>query len=407
MAGCYALIVAGGSGQRFGGELPKQYAPLGTGTVLQASVRAFLEHPEIDGVRCVISQNHMDFYQQSISGFAEGSLLSPVFGGKTRQQSVLGGLESLAETNPDKVLIHDAARPFVSGELISDVIFALDKSTGAIPALAVVDTLKKCTDESIDKTVPRGNLFRAQTPQGFRFKEIISAHRELMRDPAKETVTDDASVLEQSDLASLAGLTVATVAGREENFKITTPDDYKRAQRYLSELGGERETRTGFGYDVHRLGDEGGDKSSDKNGVRLCGIDVPFNRYLLGHSDADVGLHALTDAILGAIGEGDIGEHFPPSDPRLKGLDSEVFVARALELASEKNAKINNVDITIVCEAPKIGPYRTEMRTRIAGILGLDKNRVSVKATTTEGLGATGRGEGVAVQAIATLSFPV
>ena len=395
MAGCYALIVAAGSGQRFGGELPKQYAALGSGTVLQASIMAFLEHPEIDGVRCVVSQNHMDFYERSISGIDanidKSGLLPPVFGGETRQQSVLGGLESFAETNPDKVLIHDGARPFVCGELISDIIFALDKSTGAIPTLPVVDTLKKCHDGSVDKTIPRENLFRAQTPQGFRFNKIIAAHRELI----KESMTDDASIFERS------GLTVAMVAGREENFKITTPDDYKRAQNYLSGLSGEYETRTGFGYDVHRLVDGNGDGGK----IRLCGVDIPFDRNLLGHSDADVGLHALTDAILGAIGEGDIGEHFPPTDSRWKGLDSEVFVARALELVGEKGAKINNVDITLVCEAPKIGPYRNQMRTRIAGILGLDEDRISIKATTTEGLGATGRGEGIAAQAVATLSL--
>ncbi len=396
MAGCYALIVAAGSGQRFGGELPKQYADLGSGTVLQASIRVFLGHPEIDGVRCVVSQNHMDFYERSISNIDDDDLLSPVFGGETRQQSVLGGLESFSETNPDKILIHDGARPFVCAELISDIIFALDKSTGAIPTLPVVDTLKKCHDGSVDKTIPRDNLFRAQTPQGFRFNEIITAHRELI----KESMTDDASILEQ---AGLVGLTVSTVAGREENFKITTPDDYKRAQNYLNGIGGMHETRTGFGYDVHRLVDGNGDGGK----IRLCGVNIPFDRNLLGHSDADVGLHALTDAILGAIGEGDIGEHFPPTDSRWKGLDSEVFVTRALELVGEKGAKINNVDITIVCEAPKIGPYRNEMRTSISGMLGLDKSRISVKATTTEGLGATGRGEGIAAQAVATLSMLV
>ena len=396
MSGCYALIVAAGSGQRFGAELPKQYAPLGGGTVLQASISSFLQHPEIDGVRCVINKDHMDNYERSVSGLDRldrGALLPPVFGGETRQQSVLGGLESFTEANPDKVLIHDGARPFVSGELISDIIFALDKSTGVVPTLAVVDTLKKCTDGSVDKTVSRDNLFRAQTPQGFRFKEIISAHRELKQ----ENMTDDASIFERS------GMNVAMVAGSEENFKITTPDDYRRAQNYLSGLSGARETRTGFGYDVHRLVDGNG----NGNTIRLCGIDIAFERSLLGHSDADVGLHALTDAILGAIGEGDIGEHFPPTDPRLKGLDSEVFVARAVKLVGEKGAKINNVDITIVCEAPKIGPHRAKMRARIAGMLDLDEGRVSVKATTTEGLGATGRGEGVAAKAVATVSFPV
>ncbi len=393
MSGCYALIVAAGSGQRFGGELPKQYSPLGGGTVLEASIGAFLAHPKIDGVRCVISKDDADIYHKSISHIYEHSLLSPVFGGETRQQSVLSGLESFVEENPDKILIHDAARPFVSAELIENIISSLEKSPGAIPTLAVVDTIKSCSDGLVDKTVPRDSLFRAQTPQGFRFKEIITAHRELI----KESMTDDASILEKS------GLTVAMVAGSEQNFKITTQDDYDRAKGYLNMLGGGFETRTGFGYDVHRLVD----KNDDEGGIRLCGVDIPFNRTLLGHSDADVGLHALTDAIFGAIGEGDIGEHFPPTDSRWKGLDSEVFVARALELVGEKGAKINNIDITLVCETPKIGPHRNHMRARIASMLNIDKSRISVKATTTEGLGATGRGEGIAAQAVVTLSLPV
>lgn len=393
MPGCYAIIVAGGRGQRFGGEVPKQYAPLGHGTVLEASLRAFLEHPSIDGVRCVISQDDDDLYEQSISGLNHEHLLPPVYGGKTRQQSVLGGLESLLEESPDKVLIHDAARPFVSGKIISDVIFKLEKSPGVIPTVGVVDTLKKAHKENIEKTISRENLFCAQTPQGFRFKEIITAHREIKNDPKKQkAMTDDASILEQS------GLNVAMVEGSEINFKITTQGDHARAQSYLAGMVKRYETRVGFGYDVHRLG--------EGRGVRLCGVDIKFDKSLLGHSDADVGLHAICDAVLGAIGEGDIGEHFPPTDNKFKDMNSEVFLKHATQLCKKAGARITNIDVTIICEAPKISPHRGLMRERVGNIVGLIPARVSIKATTTEGLGPMGRGEGIAAQAVASVEFP-
>lgn len=388
MAGCYALIVAAGRGQRFGDEIPKQYAPLGGGTILGKCIGAFINHPNVDGVRCVINENDIDLYKETAKSFSLERLLSPVFGGETRQQSVLGGLESLSGLSPDKVLIHDGARPFASTELISNIISALDNAPGAIPTLAVVDTLKKGHDGLIEKTVSRDNLFRAQTPQGFRFSEITKSHRNF----ANEIMTDDASLFEKS------GLTVAMVDGFEDNFKITTPEDYVRAKNKMNISLAHEETRTGFGFDVHRLG--------IGSNVRLCGVDIPFNKSLIGHSDADVGLHALTDALLGAISEGDIGHHFPPTDHRWKGLNSETFVQRAVELIKEKNGKIINVDVTMVCEAPKIGPYRAQMRDRVASILGIDMARVSIKATTTEGLGATGRGEGIAAQAVANVKIP-
>ncbi|MDH5187508.1 MAG: bifunctional 2-C-methyl-D-erythritol 4-phosphate cytidylyltransferase/2-C-methyl-D-erythritol 2,4-cyclodiphosphate synthase [Rhodospirillaceae bacterium] len=385
MAGCYALIVAAGRGQRFGGEMPKQYAPLGDSTILGKCISTFIAHPDIGGVRCVINKDDVNLYDATVKSFSEPKLLPPVFGGETRQQSVLGGLESISSLSPDTVLIHDGARPFVSDELISDVISALENASGAIPGLAVVDTLKECFDDTIKKTVSRNNLFRAQTPQGFHFNEITKAHRNFINN----NETDDASLFEE------LGIKVSVVNGSEENFKITTQDDYIRAQNKFAGNDVRGETRTGFGFDVHRFG--------AGSALRLCGIDVPFNKAAIGHSDADVGLHALTDALLGAIGEGDIGTHFPPSDQRWKGSNSEVFVLRALELITEKNAKITNIDITLVCEAPKIGPYRDQMRARVASILGIDVSRVSIKATTTEGLGATGRGEGIAAQAVVCL----
>ncbi|MDH5771734.1 MAG: bifunctional 2-C-methyl-D-erythritol 4-phosphate cytidylyltransferase/2-C-methyl-D-erythritol 2,4-cyclodiphosphate synthase [Rhodospirillaceae bacterium] len=385
MAGCYALIVAAGRGQRFGGDVPKQYAPLGESTILGKSISAFINHPNIEAVRCVINENDVDLYDATAKLFSDNKLLNPVFGGETRQQSVLAGLESISPLSPDTVLIHDGARPFVSDELISGVISALNDAPGAIPALEVVDTLKECIDDSVKKTVSRNNLYRAQTPQGFRFAEITKSHRDFLN----KNVTDDASIFEGTEMK------VSIVAGAEENFKITTQDDYIRAQNKLAGSGAHGETRVGFGYDVHRF--------AAGSGLRLCGIDIPFDKAFIGHSDADVALHALTDAMLGAIGEGDIGFHFPPSDPRWKDANSEIFVLHALELMKKKNAKIVNVDITIICEAPKIGPHREQMRARIGEILKTDIARVSVKGTTTEKLGAMGRGEGVAAQAVASV----
>ncbi|MDH5189509.1 MAG: bifunctional 2-C-methyl-D-erythritol 4-phosphate cytidylyltransferase/2-C-methyl-D-erythritol 2,4-cyclodiphosphate synthase [Rhodospirillaceae bacterium] len=385
MAGCYALIVAAGRGQRFGGDAPKQYAPLGGGTILGESINAFINHPKIEAVRCVINENDVDLYDATAKLFSENKLLEPVFGGETRQQSVIAGLESIASLSPETVLIHDGARPFVSDELISDVISALKDAPGAIPALAVVDTIKECHDGLVKKTVSRNNLYRAQTPQGFRFSEITKSHMDFLN----KNVTDDASIFEGTQNK------VSIVAGTEDNFKITTQDDYIRAQNIYASGGARGETRIGFGYDVHRF--------TAGSGLRLCGIDIPFDKAFIGHSDADVALHALTDAMLGAIGEGDIGSHFPPSDPRWKDANSEIFVLHALDLLKKKNAKIINVDITIICEAPKIGPHREHMRAHIGGILKIDIARVSVKGTTTEKLGAMGRGEGVAAQAVASV----
>lgn len=282
------------------------------------------------------------------------------------------------------MLIHDAARPFVGADVISRVLAALESAPGAIPALAVTDTLKRAESDggTIMETVERTGLWRAQTPQGFRFQAIKDAHRRF----ADTDLTDDAAVAER------AGLDVALVAGEEDNVKLTTQEDLHRAER---RLGMSTESRTGFGTDVHRFGP--GDH------VPICGVAIPFRSGLAGHSDADVGLHAITDAVLGAIAAGDIGKHFPPSDPRWKGASSDIFLRHAGRLVAEAGGRITNIDVTIICEQPKIGPHRDAMIARIAGILAIAPSRVSVKATTTERLGFTGREEGIAAQAVATV----
>jgi 2-C-methyl-D-erythritol 4-phosphate cytidylyltransferase / 2-C-methyl-D-erythritol 2,4-cyclodiphosphate synthase len=381
-----ALIVAGGHGSRFGTALPKQYQPLGGVALIRHTLRAFLCHPQVDAVRVVIAADAVDVYRAETAGLA---LLAPAFGGASRQQSVLNGLESMTDDPPRSVLIHDAARPFVSAELILRVLAALETWPGAIPAIAVQDTLKRAAAAGapprITETVDRSGLWRAQTPQGFRFSEILAAHRTF----AGTDCTDDAQVAERY------GLEVAMVPGDEDNFKVTTPDDLDRAARILAAEG---ETRTGFGFDVHRFGP--GDH------VMLAGVAVPHAAGLLGHSDADVALHALTDALLGAIAGGDIGQHFPPSDPRWKGQASDVFLRDAAERVRAAGGVIVNVDVTIVAEQPRIGPHRAAMAARVADILGIEPPRVGIKATTTERLGFTGRGEGIAAQAVATVRLP-
>lgn len=313
-------------------------------------------------------------------------ILEPVHGGATRQESVLNGLESLAELQPDQVLIHDGARPFVDPAIIDRAIAALVGSPGAVVAMPVTDTLKRVQNNAVAGTVDRSDLWRAQTPQAFRYPEILAAHR---RAKGLEW-TDDAAV------AEAAGMNVAVVIGAESNFKITTTDDLRRAEQMLRTTF---EYRTGSGYDVHRF--------TAGDAIMLCGVRVPHSHGLEGHSDADVGLHALTDAVLGAIGAGDIGKHFPPSDPRWRGVDSSLFLRHAADMARARGGRITHVDITIICELPKIAPHREAMIARVADILGLADDQVSVKATTTEGLGFTGRREGIAAQAIATIGLPV
>lgn len=383
MSKSIALIVAAGRGHRLGGALPKQYLPLAGQPVLRRTVRRFLDHPAIDSVRVVIHPDDAPLYAEALDGLA---LPAPIPGGATRQDSVRQGLEALAGDAPDFVLIQDAARPFSDAATIDRVLAALAEHPGAIPALAVADTLKRAIDGNIETTVPRTGLYRAQTPQGFRYADILAAHRAAIG----LELTDDAAVLEA------AGRTVALVAGSEENFKITTPEDMMRAEILLSLA---RESRTAGGFDVHRFATTG-------DHVMLCGVAVPHAAGLEGHSDADVGLHALTDALLGCIGAGDIGQHFPPTDPQWRGAASDRFLAHARGLVEARGGRIVHVDVTLICERPKIGPYRDAMIDRVAGILGLAADRVSVKATTTEKLGFTGRREGIAAQATATIELP-
>ncbi len=387
MSQCIALVVAAGRGHRAGDGAPKQYRSILGRSVLRRAVEPFLAHPGVDTVRPVIHPDDRELFDAATTGL---DLLEPVSGGASRRESVRLGLESLTELDPGKVLIHDAARPFIDAGMITRVLEALEKSPGAIPALPVNDTLKRGTGGKITGTVDRAGLWRAQTPQGFRFDGILSAHRQAHSrvggapDGGVE-LTDDAAVAEK------AGLAVALVPGSEENVKLTSEDDLQRAGDRL----GAATVRTGFGFDVHRFG--AGDH------VMLGGVAIPFEAGLEGHSDADVALHALTDALLGAIGAGDIGAHFPPTQAEWKGAASDIFLRKAGDLVAGRGGGIANLDLTVICEKPRIGPHRAAMVARVAEILGLDESQVNVKATTTEGLGFTGRGEGIAAQAVATV----
>jgi len=383
MSGIAVLIVAAGRGERAGGTVPKQYAPLLGKPILRWSIEAFARHPKVVAIQVAVGPGQDVAYADATAGL---ELLAPIVGGAMRQESVRRGLEALAGSAPDIVLIHDAARPLVSAAVIDGVIAALEAgSDGAVPLLAVADTLKR-SEGGKWSTVPRDGLQRAQTPQGFKFAKILRAHRHY----AAQEVTDDMA------LGELAGLHITAVAGEDSNMKVTEPKDFALAEMHLRARLGE--SRTGMGYDVHRF--TAGDH------VWLCGVKVPHDHGLEGHSDADAGLHALTDAILGAIGEGDIGQHFPPSNERWRGAPSWKFLAHAASLVTAKGGAISHCDVTIICERPKVGPHREAMRARVAEILKLDIGRVSVKATTTEGLGFEGRREGLAAQAVATVRLP-
>ena len=375
------LIVAAGKGERAGTELPKQYERLAGQPMLRRTVQAFatLSSHQKCPVRVVIGRGQEELAAAALRGL---DLPDPVLGGATRQESVRLGLEALAKDAPDFVLIHDAARPLISAKVIGDVVKALESGAdGALPMVAAADTLRRLGAEGQWTLVPRENLYRAQTPQGFVYAKIAAAHR----DHAGEEVTDDVA------LAELAGLKVQMVEGEEKNIKVTRKEDFALAERLM----GSGDVRTATGYDVHKF--------TDGDHIWLCGLKVPHTHGLEGHSDADVGLHAITDAILGCVGEGDIGQHFPPTDERWRGAASWKFLDHAASLVAAKGGVITHVDVTIICERPKVGPHRDAMKARIAEILHLEPSRVSVKATTTEGLGFTGRREGIAAQAIATV----
>ncbi|MEN9011788.1 MAG: bifunctional 2-C-methyl-D-erythritol 4-phosphate cytidylyltransferase/2-C-methyl-D-erythritol 2,4-cyclodiphosphate synthase [Yoonia sp.] len=369
-----AIIVAAGRGTRAGGDIPKQWQDLRGQPVIAYTIAAI--RPHVDEIVVVL---HADDAARWDALDVTADHI--VIGAATRDGSVRAGLDALSQSKPDKVLIHDAARPLVSQTVITDVIAALDTHQGAAPALPVTDAIWTGADGVVTGTKNRDGLFRAQTPQGFQYSTIVAAH-DALNGPA----ADDVAV------ARAYGVMVAIVAGDEQNMKITDPRDFSRAANML---GRDMDVRCGNGYDVHRFGD--GDH------VWLCGVKVPHGRSLQGHSDADVGMHAVTDAIYGALGQGDIGQHFPPTDPQWKGAQSHIFLRHAVDLATSLGFKISNIDCTLVCEYPKIGPHQPAMKAALADIMGLDAGRISVKATTSERLGFTGREEGIASIATATL----
>lgn len=375
-----ALIVAAGSGERLGGDVPKQYRPIGGKPVLRHAIERLAAHPRLDQVRVVIAARDEGRFRDATTGLAAGS---PIVGGATRQESVRRGLEALAlEGPPDVVLIHDAARPFCPPEVIERLLKALKTHPAAVPALPAADTLMRGKGRQLGETVDRTHLNRVQTPQAFHFQRILEAHRQK----ASESFTDDAT------LARAANIGVVRVEGDEALSKLTFEGDFRRAEERLAS---KLIPRTGTGFDVHGFVGEGP--------VMLGGIAIPHSRGFAGHSDADVALHAITDALLGAAALGDIGEHFPPSDPRWKGASSDRFLSHAVDLLRARGAIIDHVDCTIIAEEPKVGPHRAAMREQIARIAGLRPDQVSIKATTTDGLGFAGRREGVAAQAIANI----
>ncbi len=381
MSDCAVLILAGGTGVRVKSVIPKQYLSLGRKSVLRRAIEPFLSHPEIGTVRVVLDPDHRQHYETATAGL---DLQPPIDGGPTRQQSARAGLEALSGAPPRLVLIHDAARPFVDRQVIDGVLSALHHNPAVLPTLPVPDTLKRVSGDLnlVSETIGRAGLHRAQTPQGFDFQRILEAHRSART----LNLTDDAAVAEQ------AGMEVMAVDGSEKNFKISSPEDLARAREHFRTDG---EYRVGSGIDVHAFGNGAS--------VTLCGVEIPHDHALAGHSDADVALHAVTDALLGAVAAGDIGEHFPPSDQQWRDAPSRLFAEHATRLVEERGGMICHIDVTIICTRPRIGPYRQAMRRSLADILALDEDRISIKATTTEGLGFTGRNEGIAAQANATV----
>ncbi|MBN8974331.1 MAG: bifunctional 2-C-methyl-D-erythritol 4-phosphate cytidylyltransferase/2-C-methyl-D-erythritol 2,4-cyclodiphosphate synthase [Rhizobiales bacterium] len=381
------IIVAAGRGLRAGPGGPKQYRTLGGCSVISRAMAAFCGHPQVAAVQPVVNRDDIAIFNQAVGNIRA---LAPVNGGATRQASVRAGLEALVATAPDIVLIHDAARPFANNALIARAIEAATITGAAVPVIPVTDTIKQVDARGhVDATPERAKLRIAQTPQAFRYDVILEAHRRAARE-GRDDFTDDAA------LAEWAGLTVATFEGDPANMKLTTPEDFAREEARLGAALGD--IRTGTGYDVHAFGD--GDH------LMLCGVRVPHNRGFLAHSDGDVGLHALVDAILGALADGDIGSHFPPSDPQWKGAASDKFLVYAMERVKARGGRVAHLEVTMICERPKIGPLRDTMRARIAEITGLPLSRVAVKATTSERLGFTGREEGIAATASATIRLP-
>ncbi len=386
-----ALITASGRGTRFDSEgIPKQYLPLAGISILRHSILAFLNHPKIDNVICVIHPDDIKLYEESTAGL---DLLDPVYGGETRQTSVRSGLEALQEYSPDKVLIHDSVRPFVSRRVIDGTLEKLETHPAVIPAVAVEDTIKKYSDGKIEWTLERQDLWRAQTPQGFIYEDIMNSHQAFK----DLNFTDDAALNEY------AGIPVAIIPGSQNNFKITTKEDYERAKQLASTLNQKvkEEIRSGTGYDVHEFVEQ----KKGQDSIILCGIKVKHDKSVRAHSDGDVAIHAIIDSLLGCVALGDIGEHFPNNDPKYKNYSSSKMLKEVVRLLNKKGASIINIDITIIAQRPNLSKYKKKMRESLAKILSISVDRVSVKATTTEGLGFAGREEGIATQAIASVKM--
>jgi 2-C-methyl-D-erythritol 4-phosphate cytidylyltransferase/2-C-methyl-D-erythritol 2,4-cyclodiphosphate synthase len=382
-----AVVVAAGRGLRAGGDLPKQYRRILGEPVIRPSLATLAAHAAVAAVQPVIHPDDAELYRPAIAGL---EVLPPVLGGASRQASVRAGLEALEPHRPDLVLVHDAARPFASEALITRAIAAAQASGAAVPVIPVADTVKTVDAAGVvTGTIDRAHLRLVQTPQAFGFVALLDAHRRA-KAAGRDDFTDDAA------LAEWAGLRVTTFEGEAGNVKLTTNDDFARAE--AAKLAGLSDVRTGFGFDVHQFGD--GDH------VMLGGVRIAHPRGLSGHSDADVVLHALVDAILGALADGDIGVHFPPTDPQWRGASSDRFLAFAVDRLRGRGGRIAHLDVTVVCEAPRIGPHRDAIRARIAEIAGVPVERVGVKATTSEKMGFTGRGEGMAAFANATVRLP-
>jgi 2-C-methyl-D-erythritol 4-phosphate cytidylyltransferase / 2-C-methyl-D-erythritol 2,4-cyclodiphosphate synthase len=382
-----ALIVAAGRGSRFGGDLPKQYCLLAGKSVLAQTAAAFADHPRVAMVQTVIHADDTALYAEAV-GSSQQKLLPPVTGGATRQASVLAGLEAMSGQGFDIVLIHDAARPFLTSQLIDSAIGAARDHGAAVPGAAVTDTIVAIDSGAVSATPDRASLRAVQTPQAFRFDLILAAHRKAAS--GGRTFTDDGSV------ATAAGHAVHVFNGDPTNVKITTQDDLARASQ---RLGANLVSRSATGFDVHAFGP--GDH------VWLCGLKIPHEHGFIAHSDGDVALHAITDALMGTMADGDIGRHFPPSDPQWKGASSDRFLRFAAERLRQRGGIIDLLDVTIICEAPKIAPHAEAMRARVADITGAPPGNVSVKATTTERLGFTGRKEGISALATATVRLPL
>ena len=384
MTTCAVIILAAGAGQRFGGSLPKQYYKIGDKCILNYTFEKFIDSKFIDYIQPVINKNDNEIYDKKVSQNVKDKLLKPIYGGKRRQDSVRFALEKLKVQNPTWVLIHDAVRPLVSTKLINNIVQKLnEEKIGIIPILPIFDSIKKI-DKLNNKqiSVPRENLFTVQTPQGFDYKQITKLQNKYI----KNNVTDDASLYE------LENIPLSFIDGDKDNIKITTKEDFLMVSDIMLE------TKTGIGFDVHKF--------TSGNEITLGGIKIPFHKSLEGHSDADVILHSITDSLLGALGENDIGYHFPDTDIKNLNKESKLFLMNANNKLKERNGKIIHSDINIICEEPKISPYRNKIVESISNILKINKTRINIKATTTEGLGFTGRKEGIACQAVTTIKIP-